>query len=226
MTIGAKNSTQTFFFSNFSGAPGISRQNPGISRPKSLISQVSRDASNFLAPTRSRGRPPPHRKISGPKSLGLGSFFVPETKARLLKHDFPVHGKREALLNLAYEFHHKALTFLVTRQKFKRCFRGSLHRGASFKVEKAPFAARKKHQENRKNEVKLPPPSVLPPEALYEKYPPSITRHLSHDPSRTVFPVVLQPIAATTPLLPAKKLPIAIQRQAQQGGGITEKTFL
>ena len=34
--------------------------------------------SNFLAPTRSRGRPLPHWKISGPKSLGLGSFFLPD----------------------------------------------------------------------------------------------------------------------------------------------------
>ena len=67
-----------FFFSNFSGTSGISRQNPGISRQKHLISLVSRDISNFLAPTPSRGRPPPHRKISGLKSLGLGSFFLPE----------------------------------------------------------------------------------------------------------------------------------------------------
>ena len=67
-----------FFFSNFSGTPGISRQNPGISRQKSLISLVSRGIPNFLAPTPSCGRPLPHRKISGLKSLGLGSFFVPE----------------------------------------------------------------------------------------------------------------------------------------------------
>ena len=66
-----------FFFSDFSGTPGISRQNPGISRQKSLISLVSRGIPNFLAPTRSRGRPLPRRKISGLKSLGLGSFFVP-----------------------------------------------------------------------------------------------------------------------------------------------------
>ena len=34
---------------------------------------------NFLAPpTPSHGRPPPHPKISGPKSLDLGSFFFPE----------------------------------------------------------------------------------------------------------------------------------------------------
>ena len=66
------------FFSNFSGASGISRQNPGISRQKGLIPWVSRDIPNFLAPTPSRGRPPPHQKISGLKSLGLGSFFVPD----------------------------------------------------------------------------------------------------------------------------------------------------
>ena len=65
------------FFSNFSGASGISRQNPGISRQKSLIPWVSRHIPNFLAPTPSRGRPPPHQKISGLKSLGLGYFFGP-----------------------------------------------------------------------------------------------------------------------------------------------------
>ena len=72
------------FFSNFSGASGISRQNPGISRQKSLIPWVSRDIPNFLAPTPSRGRPPPHQKISGLKSLGLGSFFVPDDYTSLL----------------------------------------------------------------------------------------------------------------------------------------------
>ena len=63
-------------FSNISGTPRISRKNPEISRPKSLISLVSRDISNFLAPTPSRGRPLPHRKISGLRSLGLCSFFA------------------------------------------------------------------------------------------------------------------------------------------------------
>ena len=50
---------QKFFFSNFLGTSGISRQNPGISRQKSLIPWVSRDIPNFLAPNPSRGRPPP-----------------------------------------------------------------------------------------------------------------------------------------------------------------------
>ena len=70
------------FFSNFSGASGISEQNPGISRQKSLIPCVSRDIPNFLAPTLSRGSHPPHQKISGLKSLGLGSFFVPDKMLR------------------------------------------------------------------------------------------------------------------------------------------------
>ena len=47
-------------------------------------------------------------------------------------------------------------------------------------------------------------------------YPP-IVRHLLHDPCRTVFSVVSQTIAATPPLL-SVKWPIAIQRQALDGG--------
>ena len=76
-----RKSNPNVFFSNFSGNSGISRQNPGISRQKSLISLVSRGIPNFLAPTPSRGRPLPHRKIFGLKSLGLCSFFVPENYA-------------------------------------------------------------------------------------------------------------------------------------------------
>ena len=71
------------FFSNFSGTSGISRQDPGISRQKSVVSLASRDIPNFSAPTPSRGRPPPHPKISGPKSLGLVSFFFPDRKPLL-----------------------------------------------------------------------------------------------------------------------------------------------
>ena len=73
-----KNRTPTFFISNFSGTPGISRQNPGISRQKVWFHWASKDILNFLAPSPSRWRPPPHPKTSGPKSLGLGSVFFPE----------------------------------------------------------------------------------------------------------------------------------------------------
>ena len=56
------------------GASWTSRQNPGMSRPKVCFPWISRDTPNLLAPTPSRGRPPPHLKISGQKRLGLGSF--------------------------------------------------------------------------------------------------------------------------------------------------------
>ena len=51
LNIGTKNKHKSFFC--------------GISRQKSLISLVSRDVPNFLAPTPSCGRPLPLRKISG-----------------------------------------------------------------------------------------------------------------------------------------------------------------
>ena len=84
LPIGTKNNlTRLFFFSDFSGTAGISEQNPGIRGQKSLISLVSRDMPNFLAPTPSHShkRPPPQQKRSGLKSLGLGAFFfVPDSK--------------------------------------------------------------------------------------------------------------------------------------------------
>ena len=64
-----------FFFSNFSGTPGIyPSRNPGTSRQRLWFPWLSRDMPNFSAPTPSRGRPPPDRKISGPKSLASCSF--------------------------------------------------------------------------------------------------------------------------------------------------------
>ena len=71
------------FFSNFSGAPGdilaIFLGRPGDIPPKKFgFPGFRRIYRNFSAPTPSRGRPPPHRSISRPKSLGLGSFFLPE----------------------------------------------------------------------------------------------------------------------------------------------------
>ena len=50
---------------------------------KNTPQNTSRGIPNFLAPTPSCGRPLPHRKISGLKSLGLGSFFVPEYDSRI-----------------------------------------------------------------------------------------------------------------------------------------------
>ena len=66
-----------FFLKLFWDRQDIRAKFPDIS-PKEFDVPVSRDIPNFLAPTPSRGRPPPHQKISGLKSLVLGSFFVPE----------------------------------------------------------------------------------------------------------------------------------------------------
>ena len=66
-----------FFFSNFFfcghpwDIPAESRDIP----PKKFDFPGFEGIPNFLAPTPSCGRPLPHRKISGLKSLGLGSFF-------------------------------------------------------------------------------------------------------------------------------------------------------
>ena len=81
---GHKIEPKHFFSQTFRALPGYPGKIPGYPAKKSLIPWVSRDIPNFLAPTPSRGRPPPHQKISGLKSLGLGSFFVPEKK-----FDFP-----------------------------------------------------------------------------------------------------------------------------------------
>ena len=72
--LGDENSTQTFFLKLFGHPKNI----PGISRQKVWLPWVSRDMLNCSAPTHSRGRPPLHPKISGPKSLGLASLFLPD----------------------------------------------------------------------------------------------------------------------------------------------------
>ena len=71
-----------FVFSNFSGAAGISQQNPGISRQKSLISLVSRDIPNLLAPTPSRGRTPTPLENIRTKKFGFGFLFLPWLASR------------------------------------------------------------------------------------------------------------------------------------------------
>ena len=71
------NVEHNFIILKLSGTLGTSR----ISCQKVLFPRVSQDIPNFLAPTPSRRRPPPHPKISGPKTLGLGSFFFREERS-------------------------------------------------------------------------------------------------------------------------------------------------
>ena len=54
-------------------------------------------------------------------------------------------------------------------EKSRGASRGCLHGGASFRVEMAHFAARKKGSGEPQKSSKSAPPSVPPPEALYEK---------------------------------------------------------
>ena len=77
-SLGANKWTRASCSQTFRAPPGYPGQNPGISRQKVCFPLVSRDIPNLLASTPSRRRPPPHRKISGPKSLGLCSCFLPE----------------------------------------------------------------------------------------------------------------------------------------------------
>ena len=77
---GQKLNTNFFFLKLFGHPPGISRQNPGISRQKSLISLVSRDIPNFLAPHPFTWKTPTPPENIGLKSLGFCSFFVPEKR--------------------------------------------------------------------------------------------------------------------------------------------------
>ena len=87
--LGDKSWTQTIF-RNFSGTAGTSQQNPGVSRPRSLVSLVSRHMPDFWPPALQVEDPHPHRKISGPKSLSLCSFFLPDF-CRLLTMDLVHH---------------------------------------------------------------------------------------------------------------------------------------
>ena len=83
----------TYFFFKPLGHPRTSRQKSRDIPQKVCFPWASKDISNFLAPIPSHGRPPPERKTSRPKSLGLGSFFLAET---LDKHtwQFPIRMHR------------------------------------------------------------------------------------------------------------------------------------
>ena len=77
ISAGQKLNTNIFFLKLF----GHPRDIPAKSRaipPKKFDLPGFEGHTELFGPTHSRGRPPPHPKISGVKSLGLGSSFVPE----------------------------------------------------------------------------------------------------------------------------------------------------
>ena len=93
-SLGNNNRTQTFFLKFFGqknprvrkifcpqfwSRKWLSVRNPGISCQKVWFSWFRGTYRTFWPPPHSCGRPPLHRKISAPKSLGLCSFFFPES---------------------------------------------------------------------------------------------------------------------------------------------------
>ena len=88
----------SFFFGHSRDILAKSRDIP----PKSLVSLCfSRDIPNFLAPTHACGRPPPHRKVSGPKSLGLASLSFLDLRPQIwsrLKPDYHC-GRKRCIIN-------------------------------------------------------------------------------------------------------------------------------
>ena len=63
-----------FFYQTFRAPPGYPGKIPGYPAKKSW---VSRDVPNFSPPPPSRGRPPPHRKISQTKKVWVWDLCVP-----------------------------------------------------------------------------------------------------------------------------------------------------
>ena len=69
---------QMYFSAFFRAPPGYPSQSPGASLQRVCFPGFRGTYRTFWPPTPSRGRPPPHRKLSGPKSLSLCSFLLPE----------------------------------------------------------------------------------------------------------------------------------------------------
>ena len=66
-----------FFFSNFSGNSEISRQNPGISRPKSLISLGFEGRIELFGPHPFTWKTPTPPENIWTQKFGLGFLFLP-----------------------------------------------------------------------------------------------------------------------------------------------------
>ena len=82
---GDENGTHELFLSQtFRAPPGYPGKIPGYPAKKFGFLGFGRTCRTFWPPTPSRGRPPPHSKISGPKSSGLGSLFFPESSANTI----------------------------------------------------------------------------------------------------------------------------------------------
>ena len=89
--LGNEECARTFFAQTFWTPPGVRDipakfpKHPRFLSSKPKEDELSRESTNFLTPTPSRGRPPPHRAVSRPKKLifvlfCLAWFFRGEDK--------------------------------------------------------------------------------------------------------------------------------------------------
>ena len=80
--VGNGKCARSFFAQTFWTPPGVRDipakfpGHPGFLSSKPKEDKVSRAGTKFLATTPSRGRPPPHRAVSGPKNLIFVLFFL------------------------------------------------------------------------------------------------------------------------------------------------------
>ena len=92
---GNEKCAQTFFAQTFRTPPGLrdipaknSRDIPDSLPRNPRKTNFRGRARNFLTTTPSRGRPPPHPAVSGPKKLSLCSFFWPDFTLRIFSGYF------------------------------------------------------------------------------------------------------------------------------------------
>ena len=80
--LGNEKCARSFFAQTFWTPPGVRDipakfpGHPGFLSSKPKEDKVSRAGTKFSATTPSRGRPPPHRAVSGPKNLIFVLFFL------------------------------------------------------------------------------------------------------------------------------------------------------
>ena len=81
-TVRERKCARSFFWQTFWTPPGVRDipakfpGHPGFLSSKPKEDKVSRAGKKFSATTPSRGRPPPHRAVSGPKNLIFVLFFL------------------------------------------------------------------------------------------------------------------------------------------------------
>ena len=86
--LGNEKCARTFFAQTFRTPPGVRDTpakfsgHPGFLPSKPKEDKLLREGTNFSATAPSRGRPPPHWAVSGPKEVIFVLFFLPDHQKR------------------------------------------------------------------------------------------------------------------------------------------------